>query len=109
MNSSDTALSVLSASAPPASTGAPALGGLTGTEAARRLAQHGPNEVDERTVPAWRRLATRFWGPLPWMLEGTIVLTVLLGKDLEGGIIGVLLVLNSVIGFVQQSRSGDAL
>ena len=60
-------------------------------------------------MPAWRRLATRFWGPLPWMLEGTIVLTLLLGKDLEGLIITVLLVLNSAISFVQQSRSDDAL
>ena len=43
------------------------------------------------------------------MLEGTIVLTLLLGKDLDGAIIAVLLVLNSVIGFAQQSRADDAL
>ena len=84
-------------------------GGLSAAEAAARLARVGPNEVPERRLPAWRVLASRFWGPLPWMLEGTIVLTLALGKDLEGAIIGVLLVLNSVISFVQQSRAGDAL
>jgi H+-transporting ATPase len=83
--------------------------GLTSAEAARRLAAFGPNEVTEQRDPAWRRLVRRLWGPLPWMLEGTIVLTLLLGKDLEGAIITVLLVLNSVIGFVQQSRADDAL
>jgi H+-transporting ATPase len=82
---------------------------LTSGEAARRLARFGPNEIEERQSPAWRRLATRFWGPLPWMLEVTIVLTLLLGKDLEGVIITVLLVLNSVIGFIQQSRADEAL
>ena len=59
--------------------------------------------------PAWKRLARRLWGPLPWMLEGTIVLTLALGKVLEGAIIAVLLLVNTVIGFVQQSRADGAL
>ena len=84
-------------------------GGLTSVQAAARLAEFGPNEVREAGVPSWRRLAKRFWGPLPWMLEATIVLTLAWGKDLEGTIITVLLVLNSVIGFVQQSRADGAL
>ncbi|MGH9124876.1 MAG: plasma-membrane proton-efflux P-type ATPase [Acidimicrobiales bacterium] len=83
--------------------------GLSHAEAARRRAEFGPNEVAEARVPAWRRLAGRFWGPLPWMLEVTIALTLLLGKDLEGVIITLLLVLNSVIGFVQQSKADGAL
>ena len=73
------------------------------------MVEFGPNEVAEQRDPSWRTLARRFWGPLPWMLEGTIVLTLALGKDLEGAIITVLLVLNSVIGFVQQSRADEAL
>ena len=84
-------------------------GGLTGSEARRRLARCGPNEVSEVRDPAWKRLARRLWGPLPWMLEGTIVLTLALGKVLEGAIIAVLLLVNTVIGFVQQSRADGAL
>jgi len=83
--------------------------GLSGAEAARRLADVGPNEVVEQRDAAWLRFLTRFWGPLPWMLEATIVLTVALGKDVEALIITVLLILNSVISFFQQSRSDDAL
>jgi len=83
--------------------------GLTSTEAARRRAEFGPNEVVEHHEPAWRRFLSRFWGPLPWMLEATIVLTVALGKDVEAVIITVLLVLNSVISFFQQARADDAL
>ena len=83
--------------------------GLSGAEAARLLAEIGPNEVAERPVPAWRRFAGRLWGPLPWMLEATVVLTVVLGKDLEAVIITTLLVLNSAIGFVQQARADGAL
>jgi len=83
--------------------------GLTSAEAARLADQLGPNEVTEQREGAWRRLATRLWGPLPWMLEGTIVLTLVLGKNLEAAIITLLLVVNSVIGFVQQSRSDESL
>ncbi len=106
MNSSYTALSQ---GAPPSGRVVATAGGLSCEEAARRLAHHGPNELPERTVAWWRRLASRFWGPLPWMLEGTIGLTLLLGRDVEGVIVTVLLVVNSLISFVQQTRAGEAL
>jgi len=83
--------------------------GLTSTAAARLLEEVGPNEVPERRRPFWRQLARRFWGPLPWMLEGTIVLTLVLGKDLEAAIITTLLAVNSVIGLLQQVRADTAL
>lgn len=84
-------------------------GGLTSGEAARRLEEFGPNEVVEHRDPSWRRFLARFWGPLPWMLEATIVLTLVLDKLVEALIIAVLLVLNSIISFVQQARADDAL
>jgi H+-transporting ATPase len=43
------------------------------------------------------------------MLEATILLTLLLGKNAEAVIIAVLLLLNSVIGYLQQARADDAL
>jgi H+-transporting ATPase len=85
------------------------LEGLTSADAARLLAEIGPNEVAERRQPAWLGFVRRFWGPLPWMLEVTIVLTLLLGRTLDGAIITALLVINSVIGFVQQARADQAL
>jgi H+-transporting ATPase len=83
--------------------------GLSTDEARRRLAASGPNAVKREPVPAWRRFAARFSGPLPWILEATIVLTLVLGKDLEAAIIAALLVVNSVIGFWQTARAERAL
>ncbi len=83
--------------------------GLSSEEAQRRLAAAGPNAVEEVRVPAWRNLAGRFWGPLPWILEATILLTIVLHKDLEAVIIGALLVVNSVIGFWHNTRADRAL
>src|SRR5579883_3159865 len=77
--------------------------GLTTARAAELLETFGANAVEERSVPAWKRLARRFWGPLPWMLEVTIVLTLALSKDLQAGII------TALLAFVQSSKADRAL
>ncbi|HYA37152.1 MAG TPA: cation-transporting P-type ATPase, partial [Candidatus Methylomirabilis sp.] len=58
----------------------PGAAGLTGTEAAARLRQHGPNAVPEARPHSWRVLLGKFWSPVPWMLEATVVLQLALGK-----------------------------
>ncbi|WP_240097740.1 plasma-membrane proton-efflux P-type ATPase [Thermomonas flagellata] len=83
--------------------------GLSAAEAAARLARDGANAIVEQTVPAWRQLLARFWGPVPWMLEAVIVLQLVLGRRLEAGVIAVLLVFNAVVAFLQQRRARDAL
>src|SRR6202022_353246 len=85
------------------------LRGLTSEEARRRLASAGPDTLPDRPTPAWRRLARRFWGPLPWMLEGTAVVTLILGRNVEAAIITALLVVNSLIGYHQSARAARAL
>jgi H+-transporting ATPase len=83
--------------------------GLTSAEAQRRLLQYGPNTVaDERPHP-WRALLRKFWGPVPWMLEVTIVLQLVLGKADEAAIIAALLIFNAILSFVQENRANHAL
>ena len=83
--------------------------GLTEAEARRRLEQYGPNEIPERRSLPLLTLLKKFWGPIPWMLEATILLQVLLGKGGEAAIIAVLLGVNAGISFVQEGRAGKAL
>jgi len=83
--------------------------GLSSEEAARRLAQFGPNAVtEERTRPA-ARLFRGFWQPVPWMLEAAIVLQLAVHAYLEAGLIAALLIFNVVLGAVQESRADAAL
>ena len=49
---------------------------------------------------------SRLWGPVPWLLELTIVLSVVISHFLESAIILALLLINSVIGF-QRTRSSQ--
>ncbi len=83
--------------------------GLAVDEAARRLAQFGPNAVPDTSVsPLWSALG-KFWAPVPWMLEAAIVLELGLGKFVEAAIIGFLLLFNAALGLVQESRAQATL
>src|SRR5271157_5403032 len=83
--------------------------GLTSDDARRRLEKFGPNAVPDTSVHPLRRALTKFWAPVPWMLEAAIVLEVALGKYVEGANIAVLLVFNAALGFFQEGRAQATL
>ena len=83
--------------------------GLSGTEAARRLGEFGPNAVAEEAEHPLRRILRHFWSPVPWMLEATIVLQVLTGERIEALMIVALLLLNVALGVFQETRANATL
>jgi H+-transporting ATPase len=83
--------------------------GLTSDEARSRLEKFGPNAVPDTSSDPLRRALTKFWAPVPWMLEAAIVLEVVLGKYVEAAIIGVLLAFNAALGFLQEGRAQATL
>ena len=83
--------------------------GLTNEEARSRLAQSGPNAIQDTSLHPLRRALAKFWAPVPWMLEAAIVLELVLGKYTEAAIIGVLLAFNAALGFFQEGRAQTTL
>ncbi len=83
--------------------------GLTGAEAQRRLGQYGPNEIPERRPHPALALLKKLWGPIPWMLEATILVQVLLEKRREAAIVALLLAFNAAISFAEEGRANKAL
>jgi len=83
--------------------------GLTSAEASRRLLEFGPNAVVEKRPHLVWELISKFWAPVPWMLETTIVLELALGKALEAAVIGVLLIFNASLSLSQEARARSAL
>jgi H+-transporting ATPase len=83
--------------------------GLSSQEAAGRLAALGPNSVAEDRPHPLRRLAARFWAPIPWMLEAAIAVQLALGDTFEAAVVGALLVFNGLLAFFQESRTGAAI
>lgn len=70
--------------------------GLSSAEAARLLEQLGPNAVTEEKSHPLLALLRKFWSPVPWMLEATIILQIIIGKLDEAVVIAVLLVVNAI-------------
>ena len=83
--------------------------GLSAEEARRRLVEYGPNAVAEERPHLIRAFFGKFWAPVPWMLEVTIVLELALGKRLEGAVIATLLIFNVSLGLFQETRARSVL
>ncbi len=79
--------------------------GLSQAEAQKRLAQYGPNEIEEKKVNPLLKFLSYFWGPIPWMIETAVVLSAVVGHWADFGIILVLLVANAVVGFWEEFQA----
>ena len=84
--------------------------GLTREEAARRLAQHGPNELPVvEGGEGLKILVRQVHDPLIYVLFVSTGLAILTGKLLDGLVILGVIVLNALIGFVQEYRASRAI
>ncbi|MHB8104478.1 MAG: plasma-membrane proton-efflux P-type ATPase [Dehalococcoidales bacterium] len=83
--------------------------GLSEAEIQQRLQIFGFNEVAEKRKNPVLVFLLRYWGPMPWLLELAIVLSVVLKHYLEAGIIFALLTINTIIGQIQSRGSQRAL
>lgn len=87
----------------------PALG-LSTEEAEARLARYGANTVAVPPGPgALRRLLAQFHDPLIYVLLLAGAVTWVFGGHVDAGVIGGVVLLNAVVGFVQESRAQRAL
>jgi H+-transporting ATPase len=83
--------------------------GLTSDVASDRLNRDGPNSMPDTSVHPLRSALGKFWAPVPWLLEASLVLQVILHKYLEASIIGVLLVFNAALAYFQEGRAQATL
>ena len=83
--------------------------GLTHAEAEARRKEHGYNEVAERRGHPVLRFLGKFWGVSAWMLELIMVLSAVLGKYSDLAVVSALLVVNAVLGFLQEQRAAGVV
>ena len=83
--------------------------GLVSSDAKKRLETFGFNEITERKVSSVVKFLSYFWGPIPWMIEVAIIISLIIGHWADLEIITMLLLLNAVVGFWQEYKAANAV
>jgi len=95
--------------------------GLSCKEVTRRLEEHGYNQLPENVKNKWIQLLESFWGPMPAMIWIAIIVELATGiADAAGGgngdahfvdfaVLMVLQCLNSIVGWHEEMKAGDAV
>ncbi|MEW6765741.1 MAG: HAD-IC family P-type ATPase [Pseudomonadota bacterium] len=84
--------------------------GLNTEEAARRLAEYGPNAIPEPPRPGWwRRFLAQLVNPLIYVLFLSAFITAMLGHWTDTAVILGVILINALLGVVQEGKAERAL
>ncbi|HEX2829576.1 MAG TPA: cation-translocating P-type ATPase [Burkholderiales bacterium] len=91
--------------------------GLSGAEAARRLAAHGRNELRAAPpLPLWRKVLAQFRDPLVYLLLGAIAISLAAwliegrhGVPIDAIVIAIIVLANALIGYAQAAKAESAV
>ncbi len=84
--------------------------GLTTEQVARRVVEYGPNELVEPPRPTlWRMILEQFNNFIVIVLIVASIVSALLGDYIEAGAIMAIVLLNALLGVIQEHRAEEAL
>lgn len=93
-----------------AALGADPVRGLSEREAAGRLARIGPNALERRRSPPYAAIALRqLADPLVLLLVAAAAVSAAIGEEVEAIAIGVIVLLNALLGFFQELGAERAI
>ncbi|KAJ2380469.1 hypothetical protein GGI05_006298, partial [Coemansia sp. RSA 2603] len=85
------------------------LKGLSSSEVDERLAQFGRNEIVEKKTNPFLKFLSYFTGAIAYLIELAFILSGVVEDWVDFGIIGGLLIINALIGFIEESKADAAL
>lgn len=84
--------------------------GLSAREVASRQALHGPNKLPEPPRRSGlKRLLSQFHNVLIYVLMVAAVVTALLGHTVDSGVIVAVVLINALVGFLQEGKAEKAI
>jgi Ca2+-transporting ATPase len=84
--------------------------GLSDAESENRLSRYGYNEiVEEEKISPLKILISQFKSFIIGILVVAVIISLLVGEKLDALVIGIVLVLNAVLGFVQEYKAEKSI
>ncbi len=83
--------------------------GLSSPEVTQRIQEFGYNEISEKKTNPIVKFLKYFWGPIPWMIEAAAILSGIIRHWEDFSIIIALLLLNAIVGFLQENKADNAI
>jgi len=84
--------------------------GLSTAEAKRRKDLFGPNRiVGKRETPVWKRFLLQFQQPLVFLLVIASCIALLFGKWIDASVIFAVVLINAIVGMIQEVKAQKAL
>ena len=84
--------------------------GLTDKQVRERLLQYGPNKLaEEEKIRRFRILLHQFTSPLIYILLIAAIVTFFLKEYIDSGVIMAVVLLNSVIGYIQEFKAEEGV
>ncbi len=84
--------------------------GLTQSEVERRLAEYGPNRLEEKAPrPRWLLFLDQFRSFIIAILMAAVGLSVLAGEFADSIVILAILILNALLGYIQEVRARESI
>ncbi len=84
--------------------------GITSEDAKERLKEHGPNRLPEgKGVGALAIIIHQFTSPLIYILMVAAVITAFLGEYIDTGVIAGILIINAIVGFIQEYKAESSV
>jgi len=84
--------------------------GLSDSEAKARLQKYGLNELKEtKRISALKIFLRQFASPVVWILIIALIISIIADQGIDAIIIGIILVLNAILGFIQEFRAEKAI
>jgi magnesium-transporting ATPase (P-type) len=84
--------------------------GIASDEARKRLLEFGANQIKRKSKDSpllllWRQVNN----PLIWVLIGSSALAAIIGKITDGSVVLAVVIVNTIIGFIQEFKAGKAI
>ncbi|MFX1496728.1 MAG: plasma-membrane proton-efflux P-type ATPase [Promethearchaeota archaeon] len=83
--------------------------GLTTSKADEKLKKLGPNEIPEKKKNRFTNFLKNFWGPIPWMIEAAVIMSIIDQQWEDFWIIFSLLMINAIVRFWEEQKADNAI